>query len=106
MNDRLYVISEKNPALLFQLSSSGELISTHPLNFASDYSSVFFDINENALWILSDDSGTLTKTSLEGKALLTYHTGVEKGEGVIVDSKAGRVYIVTDTDSSFFTLSF
>ncbi len=106
LNGRLYVISEKNPALLFVLTGTGELISTHPLDFAKDYSSVFFDPNENTLWILSDDSGTLTRTTLEGEALLTYHTGVEKGEGVIVDSKASRVYIVTDTDSSFFTLGF
>lgn len=105
-NGRLYVVSEKDPALLFELSATGELIDTHPLDFAKDYSSVFYDAHEDVLWILSDDSGTLTKTTLKGEALATYLTGVEKGEGVIVDSKASRVYIVTDTDSSLFTLGF
>jgi uncharacterized protein YjiK len=104
VRDRLYVISEKNPAILFVMTPGGEMIGTHALMFAEDYSSIFYDPHEDLLWILSEDSETLTKTTLEGVPLETYNTSIKRGEGVIVDSKASRVYIITDTESSFFTM--
>jgi len=74
--------------------------------FVDHYSSVYFDHETNLLWILSDDSKTLTQTTLQGIPIITYNTGVKKGEGVIVDSKNSTVYIITDSNSSLYTLSF
>ena len=105
-NGHLFVISEKDPSLLFEIQTDGTILKTHELDFAKDYSSVYFDPQEKQLWILSDDSRTLTKTTLSGEPLITYNTGIDKGEGVIVDPENSRVYIITDTSSSFYTLSF
>ena len=105
-NNHLYVISEKFPSLLFELERDGTLIDSYEMNFAEDYSSVYFDPESDLLWILSDDSKTLTQTTLQGIPIITYNTGVKKGEGVIVDSKNSTVYIITDSDSALYTLSF
>lgn len=105
-NNHLYVISEKLPSILFEVTKEGTVIETHELNFAEDYSSVFYDPHQDLLWILSDDSKTLTQTTLQGSPIKTYDTDVKKGEGVVVDSKNSRVYIVTDSNSSIYTFSF
>lgn len=105
-NDHLYVVSEKLPSILFEIAKDGTVIESHELNFATDYSSVFYDPNQNLLWILSDESETLTQATLQGSPIKTYNTGVKKGEGVVVDSKNSRIYIVTDSNSSIYTFSF
>lgn len=105
-NGHLYVISEKDPAILFEMDKQGSILSEHELNFAKDYSSVFYELSENVLWILSDDSETLTKTTLDGQPLLTYNTGIKKAEGVIVSTITSRVYLVTDASSFFWVMSF
>ena len=102
----LYVVSEMDPAYLFEIATDGTILAKHELSFAEDYSSVFYEPIENALWILSEDSQSLTKTTFEGNPLTTYQTGIQNGEGVIVDIKGSRVYIITDSSSSFCTLSF
>lgn len=104
-NRHLYVISEMNPSVLFELDSSGIVIQSFELSFARDYSSICYEPQEGMLWILSEDSRTLTKTTLQGIAVITYNTGVKKGEGVVVDIKRSRVYIITDSTSTFFILS-
>ena len=105
-NDHLYVVSEKYPSILFELTKSGEVIGSYELNFAEDYSSVFYDPHLDLLWILSDDSETLTKTTLQGVKIITYTTGIKKGEGVVVNSEANKVYVITDQDSSLYIFSF
>jgi len=105
-NDHLYVVSEKLPGLLFEITKEGIVINTYELNFADDYSSVFYDENNNLLWILSDDSKTLSRCNMQGSRQKTWQTGVKKGEGVVVDSQANRVYIVTDKNSVLKVFSF
>lgn len=105
-NDHLYVVSEKLPAILFEIKKDGTVIDSHEINFAEDLSSVFYDEQLDLLWILSDDSKTLTRCNLDGEPDKTWDTGVKKGEGLVVDSKNNRVYIVTDGDSYLNIYSF
>lgn len=105
-NNHLYAVSEKYPSLLFELSKEGDLIQSSEMRFAEDYSSVYYDAFLDVLWILSDDSETLSKTTLEGSLIISYSTGIKKAEGVVVDSENSRIYIITDFNSSLFTLTF
>ncbi|MCF8369768.1 MAG: SdiA-regulated domain-containing protein [Bacteroidales bacterium] len=105
-NGHLFVVSEKWPSILFEISLDGQVIETHNLSFAQDYSSIFYEpINKN-LWILSDESKSLTKCTLAGNPIKTYKTGIDKGEGVVVDILNAKVYIVTDAESSLYTFTF
>lgn len=105
-NDHLYIISEKAPALLFETDLQGNVLSTNALDFAKDYSSVYYEASTQALWILSDDSESLTRTNLTGVPVQTWDHSIKKGEGVIVNSDSATVYIITDRESAIFKLSF
>jgi uncharacterized protein YjiK len=95
----LLLVSEKLPGLLIEVTRAGVEVSRRVLSFALDYSSVFFDPHNSSLWILSDESETLTRVDTTGSPIKTWKTGIKKGEGLVVDSKNGLVYIVTDDDS-------
>lgn len=106
VNEHLYIISEKQPALLYETDLEGNVLSSEALNFAADYSSVFYDGSTQSLWILSDDSETLTKTNMMGISQQTYNHYIRKGEGVVVNSDSATVYIITDLESAIFKLTF
>ena len=101
----LFVVIEKNPGKLLEINLSGEIINDYHLSFADDYSAIFFDADENRLWILSDESKTLTSCDLSGKAINKYSTGINKGEGLVVDTQNKMVYIVSDQESKMYVLS-
>ncbi|MEZ5084252.1 MAG: SdiA-regulated domain-containing protein, partial [Bacteroidales bacterium] len=46
-NHHLYVVSEKLPSILFEVTKDGTIVESHELNFADDYSSVFYDPHQN-----------------------------------------------------------
>ncbi len=105
-NDHLFLVSEKFPGQLIEVTRSGEELNRHTLNFAKDYSSVYYDASLKKLWILSDDSGTLTRCTLSGESEETWQTGINKGEGVIVDSPNKQVYIISDLDKTLYLFHF
>ncbi|MEZ5145914.1 MAG: SdiA-regulated domain-containing protein [Bacteroidales bacterium] len=105
-NDHFYLVSEKSPGLLFEFTRDGQELNRHTLSFAKDYSSVFYDESLKKLWILSDDSGTVTRCSLSGGAEQTWTTGINKGEGLIVESSSKRIYIISDSDQKLYVFSY
>lgn len=105
-NEHLYVVSEQSPSLLMEMTLSGEVIETHELTFAEDYSSVYFDPLDSSLWILSDKSKIVAKCDLTGNPVKQYNTGSEKFEGLIVDSKNARIYITNDQINTLYVFSY
>ncbi len=104
-NNHLFIVTEKKPGKLLEMNLNGEIISNFNLSFADDYSALFFDPIDQKLWILSDESKTLTRCDLTGNALNKYNTGITKGEGLIVDTQNKTVYIVSDHDNKMYVLS-
>ena len=105
VSNRLFLVSEKAPGLLIETSMAGAELSRHELSFAEDYSSIYFDHVLNKLWILSDDSGTLTCCDLNGNPEKTWLTNIKKGEGLVVDSPNNQIYIISDKASQLFVFS-
>jgi len=105
-NEHLYVVTEKLPSLLIELTLSGEVVNTRELTFAKDYSAVYYDHFDGSLWILSDESEIVAKCDLSGTPVKQYRTGIEKCEGLVVDSRNARIYITTDQISALFVFSF
>lgn len=102
----LFVLNESNPSVLLKLGSSQQILKEYSLNFANDYSGVFYDELSDNLWIISDESSTLTKCDLEGNPLETFRIGINKAEGIVVDSKNNKIYIVSDSDNKLYVYSF
>ncbi len=105
-NNHIYIVNEKSPSVLIEMTITGEIIQETTLSFAEDYSSIFYDHMDSTLWILSDESHTLTKCDLLGNPYKTWNTGIDKGEGLIVDSKNLMIYIVSDNNSRLYQYIF
>ena len=105
-NEHLYVVSEKLPSLLIEMTLAGEVVDSHELTFAKDYSAVYYDPLDNSLWILSDESEIVAKCDLSGNPIQKYRTGVAKCEGLVVDCEHARIYITTDQISVLYVFSY
>ena len=105
-NGHLFVVSEQSPSLLMEMTLAGEIIATHELSFAQDYSAGYFDTRDSSLWILSDKSKIVAKCDLQGNPVQQYSTGLEKFEGLIVDSKNGNIYLINDNTNILYVFSY
>ena len=100
-----YILNEKNPPLLIEWSPSKQIINTHTLDFAKDYSGIFYDMSNNILWITSDESQTVSKCSLEGEVYKTYRHETLKSEGIIVNTELQFIYMVSDSENKLYKYS-
>ncbi|MEM6344843.1 MAG: SdiA-regulated domain-containing protein [Bacteroidota bacterium] len=100
--ERLYLITEKDPAQLLVVDFGGNILENYALNFALDYSGISFDPSQNQLYILSDESQTITRCNLQGEKLETYRIDATKAEGIAVDVPNKRVYVASDLNSELY----
>ena len=101
-----YCLNEANPGLLVELNENKQVINEHPLDFANDYSGIYYDTKIDSLWVVSDESSTVTKCDLQGNAEKTYRLGINKAEGVVVDSKNQLVYVISDSAEKLYVFGF
>jgi uncharacterized protein YjiK len=100
-NNTIYILNEKNPGILMKLNSFFSIQETYELNFANDYSGIFYDETLNTLWIVSDQNKTLNKCNLNGELLKEYSIPAQKAEGVVVTTN--KIYIVSDSENKLLT---
>lgn len=94
-NSRLYyIVNETNPDLMIIWSPEHGTISQEKLNFASDYSGIFIDDKQSALWIVSDQSRSLYKCDYNANVLITFSLDALKYEGVVIIDDL--VYLIND----------
>ncbi len=105
-NKHFYILNEKNPGLLVEWTAELGIINQIKLSFAKDYSGIFYDFIEDKLWIVSDESKTITKCDLKGNKIITYKTKIKKGEGLVVDSKNNLAYVVCDSNSKLYVFKY
>lgn len=101
-NGHFFCVNEANPGLLIELDENQQIINETVLNFAADYSGIFYDNETDNLWIVSDESSTITRCDLKGTTEKTYHLGINKAEGIVVDSKNNLVYVVSDSAEKLY----
>ncbi len=97
----IYFLNEKNPDKLFKLNTSFNIISSYDLNFANDYSGIFYDSTDTVLWIVSDESQTINKCTLEGELIESFVINVQKPEGIAISNE--KIYIVSDSQERIYT---
>lgn len=106
-NQHFYIVNEKSPTSILELSKEFEIIKTHSISFAKDLSDIFYDSREQKLWVLSHESQKLFKLSLDFKIESQFDLpGVVQAEGVVVDSLNKKIMIVSDKDSAFTIYTF
>ena len=99
-DNSIFMLNEKDPGLLIRLRSNYTILSMYELNFASDYSGIFYESSSNNLWIVSDQNKTINKCNLVGELIESYPISVTKAEGITVTND--KIYIVSDLDSKLY----
>ena len=97
-----YLVKEKSPSLLIDIDSNFNNIAKKALNFSKDLSGIEYDSVENILWILSDESQTISKCDLTGNVLQSFHFNVSKPEGIAIDYETNLIYVVSDSQQKLF----
>jgi uncharacterized protein YjiK len=100
--ERIYIVTEKSPALLLVLDFQGQILAQHSLTFAEDNSGISYAPEENSLYILSDQSAWISQCDLQGQRIESYPIPVNKAEGLAVDIPRNRFYVVSDENSQLY----
>jgi uncharacterized protein YjiK len=101
-----YFLNEKNPGLLIKTDSSFNEIFRKEIKLAKDYSDIFFSNDDNTLWILSDESKKIIQTDLNGKKIKEYSIDVKQPEGLVVDYRNKKVFVVSDKKEELYEFNF
>jgi len=84
-NKLYYIVNEMNPELLITWNEVSGIISEDKLDFASDYSGVFTDVDHSLLWFVSDQSKRVFKCDYNANVLEIFNLGELKYEGIVID---------------------
>lgn len=102
--DIFYLLKEKNNGLLIKYSFKDKTIQKIDLDFASDYSGIFYnDVTDN-LWILSQESQTLNKCDINGKLKTSFFYPITGMEGIVVNDAETEALVVSDPQNSLIRL--
>jgi uncharacterized protein YjiK len=97
-----YVLNEKNPRLLITLNENLNELKRDTIKFAKDFSGIFFDDNDNSLWILSDESQRIFKTNLSGIPIEEFKIKVVQPEGITLNKARTKLFIVSDVTGNLY----
>lgn len=97
-----YFLNEKRPGLLIRTDNNFNEIFRKEIKLAKDYSDIFFSKDDNTLWILSDESKKIIQTDLNGKKIKEYKINVDQPEGLVIDSKNKKIFIVSDKKEELY----
>ncbi len=93
-----YIVTEKDPAFIIELDGDLNEVRRDTIKFAADVSGIFYDENDNVLWILSDEDKMVVKTDMELNIITKFKISVIQPEGITVNKKGDRMYIVSDRE--------
>ena len=125
INQHVFVVKEGRPGLLIELDAEcSTILSSRLLTTANgfshpklgprrlDFSGLSYDSQRDTLWIASDQGQCLfhydwNRDQVLQRLDLRLNDGgkpkrVRKAEGIAVDSKRGRVYVVSDRDAELY----
>lgn len=96
----IFILNEKKPGKLIKLKKDFSVLASYDLDFADDYSGIFYENSSNHLWILSDQNKTIYKCTLEGKLIESFKIEVKQPEGIAITDN--YVYIVSDVAAKLY----
>ena len=102
--DVFYMLKEKTEGLLIKYSTVDNTKTEIRLGFAYDYSGIFYNNVSNKLWIVSDESKTLTQCTLNGVKIKSYSLPISGVEGIVVNDEETVAYVVSDPNKKLYKL--
>ena len=102
--DEFYMLKEMSEGLLIKYSANNNTITQIKLDFAHDYSGIYYNNISNKLWIVSDESKSLTQCTLEGVKIKTYELPISGVEGIVVNDDETVAYVVSDPNNKLYKI--
>ena len=103
-NDQtIFILNEKDPGKLLKLNSNFTVLDEYDLNFASDYSGIFYENSSNSLWIVSDQNKTINNCTLSGELITSHSIGVTQAEGIAIFND--KIYVVSDAEEKLYVFT-
>ena len=96
----IFILNEKKPGKLIRLRADFSIIAAYELDFASDYSGIFYDSSSNSLWIVSDQNKTINKCTMIGKLVKAYSISVTQAEGIAIAND--KIFVVSDAEAKLY----
>ena len=101
-NRHFYILNEKKPSLFIELDEQLNIIRKDTLKFCKDVSGLYFDEENQILWMLSDESQLVIKTDLNGKLLEKIEITIPQPEGITLSEDGRNLYIVSDNKETLY----
>ena len=101
-NGNYYLVNEKNPLLFIELDANFEIVKTDTLSFSKDISGICYDQDNDKFWILSDEDQQVIQRDFDGNILKKFHLNIIQPEGITLDKKSHRLYIVSDAKETLY----
>ncbi len=102
--DEFYMLKEMSEGLLITYSVKNNSQTEIKLNFAHDYSGIYYNNVSNKLWIVSDESKTLTQCTLDGIKIKSYELPISGVEGIVVNDAETEAYVVSDPNNKLYKI--
>jgi uncharacterized protein YjiK len=96
----IFILNEKNPGKLMRLRADFSMIAEYELDFALDYSGIFYDDSSNSLWIVSDQNKTINKCTLTGELVKAYSISATQAEGIAIAND--KIFVVSDAEAKLY----
>ncbi|NNG27526.1 MAG: hypothetical protein HKM87_08370 [Ignavibacteriaceae bacterium] len=93
-----YIVNEKDPVLIIVLDRNLDEVKRDTIKFAADVSGIFYDANNNMLWILSDEDQMVVKADMNLTVIDKFKISLTQPEGITINRKNDRMYIISDIE--------
>jgi uncharacterized protein YjiK len=103
--NHFFLLKEQDPGVLIELDENFNLLQYKRINFAFDYSGIFYESQNQHLWIVSDQNEKVFKCDINGTVLIEFPIDVDKPEGIAVDIANNLIYIVSDSYEQLYKYS-
>ncbi len=90
--------------LLIKYSINNNTKTEIKLDFAYDYSGIYYNHVSDKLWIVSDESRTLSQCTLDGIIIKSYKLPVSGLEGIVVNDDETEAYVVSDPNNKLYRI--
>lgn len=99
-SNTIFILNEKNPGKLLRLRTDFTVMAEYDLDFAMDYSGIFYESLTNTLWIVSDQNKTINQCTLTGELIKKYAISVTQAEGIAIANN--KIYVVSDAEEKLY----
>jgi uncharacterized protein YjiK len=100
----IIIVKEDNPRVIIRYDAKFNEINRTGIDFLKDLSGIDFVDQTNEIWLVSDESKSVTKCSSDGELKEKYSIPIKQAEGIAVDYQNKKIYLVSDSEEKLYVV--